>query len=199
MLPFQITSRTIFVRPSCPTPAITTLLLVAFYTYVVVYTSTGYRCPSCLWSAVVFVLQRFDIFGWILRRFRRLQIFLSQQGIWSRGKGSAVPFCVSLLILPTQAEYVAYSRTPLPPPHFPRRRVLIPIICRQPPSGQSRVYWVTQLRTDGVQCRESASSVVLKLLLVLVTGAAFSGIPWTNFCAPLFSHTPCTILCYTIL
>ena len=33
------------------------------------------------------------------------------------------------------------------------------IIYRQPPSGQSRVYRVTQLRIDGVHCRESTGSV----------------------------------------
>ena len=39
-------------------------------------------------------------------------------------------------------------------------------INRHTPSGQSRVYRVTQLRTDGVQCRESAGtgSVVLKIV-----------------------------------
>ena len=45
------------------------------------------------------------------------------------------------------------------------------------PSGQSRVDWVTQLRTDGVYCRESTGTrpVVVKVLIVLVTGAAFAG------------------------
>ena len=44
------------------------------------------------------------------------------------------------------------------------------------PSGQSRVYRVTQLRADGVHCRESAGigpPVVLKV--VPVTGAALAG------------------------
>ena len=31
-------------------------------------------------------------------------------------------------------------------------------LCRQPPSDQSRVYRVTQLRTDGLHCREASSS-----------------------------------------
>ena len=57
-------------------------------------------------------------------------------------------------------------------------------------SGQSRVYRVTQLRTNGVHCRESAGTgpVVLKVV-VRVTGIAFAS-PWTKYdCAPLFSHT----------
>ena len=64
------------------------------------------------------------------------------------------------------------------------------IIYRQPPLGQSRVYQVTQLRTDSVHCRESAGtgtdSVVLKV--VPVTGAAFSGFTMNQvlMCASLF-------------
>ena len=43
------------------------------------------------------------------------------------------------------------------------------------PSGQSRVYRVTQLRTDGVHCRESAGTEPVILEIIPVTGAAFSG------------------------
>ena len=38
------------------------------------------------------------------------------------------------------------------------------------------MYWVTQLRTDGVHCRESAGTGSVVLNVVPVTGAAFSGI-----------------------
>ena len=57
------------------------------------------------------------------------------------------------------------------------------------PSGQSRVYRDTQVRTDGVHCRKSVGSGPAVLKVVRVTGAAFAS-PWTKcYCAPLFSHT----------
>ena len=60
---------------------------------------------------------------------------------------------------------------------------------RQPPSGQSRVYPVTQLRTDGIHCREAAGARPVVLKAVSVTGAAFSGITMEYFlCASLFPH-----------
>ena len=60
-----------------------------------------------------------------------------------RETGSAVSFRVSLLMLHTQAESIAYS---IPPAFLDGVH-----LCRQPPSGQSRVNRVTQLRTEGVQ------------------------------------------------
>ena len=45
----------------------------------------------------------------------------------------------------------------------PRRR---PLWNRHTPSGQSRVYRVTQLRTDGVHCRESAGTGPVNLKVV---------------------------------
>ena len=42
------------------------------------------------------------------------------------------------------------------------------------PSGQSRVYRVTQLRTDGVHCRESVGPGPVVLKIVRVAGAAFA-------------------------
>ena len=47
---------------------------------------------------------------------------------------------------------------------------------RQPPLVQSRVYRVTQLRTDNVHCRESAGIGPIVLKVIPVTGAAFSGL-----------------------
>ena len=41
-------------------------------------------------------------------------------------------------------------------------------------SGKSRVYRITQLRTDGVHCRESAGTGPVALKVVRVTGAAFN-------------------------
>ena len=117
--------------------------------------------------------------------------------------GSAVPSRGSLLILHTQAESGAYSRESSP---FPRRRPFI-YLNHHTPSGQSRVYRVTQLLTDGVHCRESAGtgSVVLKVLPV--TGGAFaqvartcilradvvlsfSGVTFVLFSSSLFSLKP---------
>ena len=57
------------------------------------------------------------------------------------------------------------------------------------PSGQSRVYRVTQLRTDCVHCRESVGTGPVLLKVVRVTGAAFASPRTKCYCAPLFSHT----------
>ena len=59
----------------------------------------------------------------------------------------------------------------------------------QPPPGQSRVDHVTQLRTDGIHCRESAGTGPVVLKVVPVTGANFSGISMDQLmCASLFPH-----------
>ena len=66
---------------------------------------------------------------------------------------------------------------------------------RQPRSGQSRGYQVTQLCTNGVHCRDSASRGTVVLKVVPVPGAAFSDITiWTNTCAPLFFPRPLLIV-----
>ena len=98
----------------------------------------------------------------------------SRLRIWSRETGSAVPSRVSLLILHTQAESAAF-------------RGGLPFLYRQPPSGQSRVYEVTQLRTDGVHCQESRGTRPVVLKVVPVAGATFSGITTGQLmCASLF-------------
>ena len=68
----------------------------------------------------------------------------------------------------TQAESGAYSRDSS---RFPRRRPFI-YLNRHTPLGQSRVYRVARLRTNGVHCRESASTGPVVLKVVPVTGAA---------------------------
>ena len=45
----------------------------------------------------------------------------------------------------------------------------------KPPSGQSKVYQVTRLRTDGVPRRESVVTGPVILKVARVTGAAYSG------------------------
>ena len=57
------------------------------------------------------------------------------------------------------------------------------------PSGQSRAYRVTQLRTDCVHCNESVGTGPVVLKVVRVTGAAFASPRTKCYCAPLFSHT----------
>ena len=96
--------------------------------------------------------------------------------------GSVVPSRVRLLILHTQAEYGAYSRDSS---RFPGRCAFIDLNCHTP-SGQSRVYQVTQLCTDGVNCRESAGAGPVIFKVVPVTGAAFSGIKWESICFARF-------------
>ena len=49
------------------------------------------------------------------------------------------------------------------------------VVIRHMPSGQSRVYWVTQLHTEGVNRRESNGTTGSDVLEVVpVTGAAFA-------------------------
>ena len=70
--------------------------------------------------------------------------------------------------LHTQAESGVYSRDSS---RFPRRRPFI-YLKRYTTSGQSRVCRVTQLRTDGVNCQESADTGPVVLKVVPVAGAA---------------------------
>ena len=58
---------------------------------------------------------------------------------------------------------------------LPNSAVASIYLYRHTPSSQSRVYRVTQLRTDGVHCRESAGTGPVVLKVVTVTGAAFAG------------------------
>ena len=119
----------------------------------------------------------------------------SRLRIWSRETGSSVASRVSPLLLHGlrlnhQSDWLVLTRNFS---RVPRRRPHVP----QPPSGQSRVNRVTQLRTDGVHCRESAGTgpIVLKVhpryYQYPVTGCAFSGFMIFYFFifAPLFSLT----------
>ena len=64
------------------------------------------------------------------------------------------------------------------PPEF-RGGVIYLYKNRHTPSGQSRVYRVTQLRTDGVHCRESADTGPVKLKVV-PNECCLGRSPWTN-------------------
>ena len=60
------------------------------------------------------------------------------------------------------------------PPEF-HGGVHLFIYSHHTPPGHFRVYRVTQLRTDGVHCRESAGTGPVNLKVVPVTGAALAG------------------------
>ena len=76
----------------------------------------------------------------------------------------------------TPAEPGAYSRAPFLPSTFRERAHLY----RKPPSGQSGVYRVTQVRADGVHRRHSKGTRSIVLKITRVTDAAYSGNPGTN-------------------
>ena len=106
----------------------------------------------------------------------------SRRKIWSRETGSAVPSHVSLFIFILRLNLVlTYGRIP---PEF-RGGVHLFILNRHTPSGQSQVYRVTQLRTDGVYCRESASTGPVNLKIV-PNECCLGRSSWTNYYAPLF-------------
>ena len=105
--------------------------------------------------------------------------FAPEKMVSRDGFGSPVPRQPAHLH--AQVECGAYLRDSS---QLPRRRPFI-YLNRRTPSGQSRVYGVTQLRTDGVHCRESAGTGRVNLKVVPVTGAVFAS-PWTNLYAPLF-------------
>ena len=65
------------------------------------------------------------------------------------------------------------------------------LLYRHTPSGQSRVCRVTEMRTDGVHCLESAGTGPVVLKVVPVTGAAFARYdrPINNVCLPFPTPT----------
>ena len=112
----------------------------------------------------------------------------SRLRIWTRETGSAVPSCVSLVILHTRAESGSYSRNSS---RFPRRASIC-LLNRHRPTGQSRVYRVTQLRADGVHCRESAGTEPVVVEVDPVTGWCLCRSSWANpfvcACVCVFYH-----------
>ena len=77
--------------------------------------------------------------------------------------------------LHTQTESGAYLQDSS---RVPRRRPFI-YFNHHTPSGQSRVYRVMQLRTDGVHCRESIGTGPINLKVVL-NGGFLGRSQWTN-------------------
>ena len=107
---------------------------------------------------------------------------------WSRGIGSAVLSHASLPSFSTLRLNPVLTHGIFPAFHGGR----VHMNC-QSPSGQSRDFRVTQMRANGVRCRESTGTgpgppVALKA--VLVTSAAFSGFPMDHYCMRfVFSNT----------
>ena len=100
--------------------------------------------------------------GQLNRKNEYFPVRVSCLTIWSRETGSAVPSRVSLLIsVPRLNLVLTYGI----PPEF-RGSVHLFIYNRHTPSGQSRVHRVTQLRTDGVHCRESTGTEPVNLKVV---------------------------------
>ena len=58
---------------------------------------------------------------------------------------------------------------------------------------------VTQVHTDSVHCLESVDTGPVVLKVVPVTGAAFAGLTIDHLMCASLSHTPHTLLYYTIL
>ena len=98
-----------------------------------------------------------------------LSPFVPENLVSRDGFGSSIPRQPAHLH--TQAESGAYLRDSS---RFPRRRPFIYLI-RHTPSGQSRVYRFTQLRTDGVHCRESAGTGPVNLKVVPNECCQFAG------------------------
>ena len=92
---------------------------------------------------------------------------------WPRETGSPVPSRASPLIIHTQAESGTYSRSY----RFPRRS---PSIRQQ--SCQSQVDQVTQLRGEGVHCRDSSGD----LKVVRVRDLSIQETRLVHIYAPLF-------------
>ena len=106
------------------------------------------------------------------------------ENLVSRG-GFSRPVPCQPAHLHTQAESGAYSRDSS---RFSPRHPFINLN-RHTSSGQSRVYWVVQLRTDGVHCRESAGTGPVVLKSVPVTGAAILQVTMDQLmCTSLFPH-----------
>ena len=95
--------------------------------------------------------------------------------IWSRETGSAVPSRVSLLISILRLNLVLTYGIP---PEF-LGGVHLFIYNRHTPSIQSRVFRVTQLRTDGVHCRDFTGTGPLNLKVV-PNECWLGRSPWTN-------------------
>ena len=92
------------------------------------------------------------------------------ENLVSRVRPSILPVSARSLSTLRLNLVLSYSRDSS---RVPRRRPFI--IYHHTPLGQSRAYGVTQLRTDGVHCREYAGTGPGVFKVVPVTGAASAG------------------------
>ena len=112
-----------------------------------------------------------------------LSAFAPENLVSPDGFGSPVPRQPAHLH--TQAESGAYLRDSS---QFPRRRPFI-YLNRKTPWGPSRVYRVTQLRTNGVHCREPACTGPPVNLKVVPNGCCLGRSPWNHLVCASLSHT----------
>ena len=111
--------------------------------------------------------------------------FCTRLRIWSRETGSAITSRVSLLISILRLNLVLTYGIP---PEF-RGGVHLFILDHHTPLGSSRVYGVTQLRANGVHCRESGGTRPVVLKVVPATGPAILQVTMDQImCASLFPH-----------
>ena len=110
--------------------------------------------------------------------------------------GFSRPIPRQLAHLHTQAGSGAYSRDSS---RVPRRRPVL-YLNRHTPLGQSRVYRVTQLRTNGVHCRESAGTgpLVLKVVSSSNRCCHFAG-HHGSMNVRLSFPTPTSLLVYSVV
>ena len=113
------------------------------------------------------------VVSWTGKITLSLSPFAPENLVSRDGFGSPVPRQPAHLH--TQAESGAYVRDSS---RVPRRRPFI-YLNRHTPSGQSRVYRVAQLRSDGVHCRESAGTGPVNVKVV-PNGCCLGRSPWTN-------------------
>ena len=116
------------------------------------------------------------------KMFFSLSPFAPENLVSRDGFGSPVPRQPAHLH--TQAESGAYLRDSS---RVPRRRPFF-FLNRHTPSGQSRVYRATHLRTDGVHCRESAGTGPVNLK-VAPNKWCLGRSPWTKLICAYLSHT----------
>ena len=90
-------------------------------------------------------------------------LFVPENLVSRDGFGSLVPRQPAHLHSPTESGDYTYG---IPPKFRDGVHLMIFISNRHTPLGQSRVYRVTQLRTDGVHCRESAGTGPVNLKVV---------------------------------
>ena len=103
---------------------------------------------------------------------------------WSRETGTAVPSRVSLLVSILRLNMVlTYGFLPS------SAAASFHLFNRRTPSGQSRVCRVTQLRTDGVHCRESSAGTGPVNLNVIPSGCCLCKFTMDQLIYASLSHT----------